>query len=510
MRKWGGFLITVSLHLLAAASDAPRFADRDEAGATFHRLGMEAATAGGEGGAESAALRDALQYLRAAVKAVPHIAEYWNDLGVTEARAGLLQSAKKRFSAALRADPKHAAALQNYNRVKQDLAAATGGQSASTAPPSGKRHHTLPIEVLDDIPALRRVDEHSVVFRRPFIVRGALERLRGPEPDPAHPVSAAAALEHLRGRHGEAPVDFYPQNMLLSRPAQMFFLPLARAIDQIVRVPDLVYRDVDASLPGSYAQWNLNLTEWKDLLGYLGIYESLPFPFQSIGGPEGALADPLLACLRRAGRLDQLLRAAHWFMLLLGEKGAGMHNHQDDLRTASFQLQIAGRKKWSLCPPVDATWDGADWAPRAAGGAGYMYGPAAVNMFSSRIDYEKHSMLVNATCFQGIVQPGDLIYYPKDFWHQTLNMDTPTLSVSGNVVTPECAAEVVGRLHGECAAMPASPPGPALCAAVDGAAAGDGVCDMAEASGSTALTPQYKFDAAFCQSVLFECPLSSL
>lgn len=411
-------------------------------------MGMEAAR-------DEAALDVALQYLRAAVKAVPGSAEYWNDLGVTEARAGLLTKAKKRFSAALKADLSNAEALRNYNQVVRDLAPSSVEQSGAVHSPSegvsGREvagHHTLPLEELAFIPAGPDRAEGSPHFKRPFVVRNAMGMLGSS----IVKRTEAAILDYLRQNHGDAVVDFYPQNMLLSRPTQLFFPSLARAMDQIAGIPDMVYRDVDASQLGSYAQWNVDQGSWARLLDFLGVEHSLPYPFQSLSPSADKDSDPLLSCLRDHNATDAYLRATHWFMVLLGEQGAGMYNHQDDLRTASFQLQLVGRKKWSICPPQDSLWDGQSWIPRPSSSedGNYMYGPAQVNMLSSKINYTKYSRLVNATCFQSTVHPGDLIYYPKDFWHQTYNLATPTLSISGNVVTADCSAAVDDRLLTEC------------------------------------------------------------
>ena len=32
---------------------------------------------------------------------------------------------------------------------------------------------------------------------------------------------------------------------------------------------------------------------------------------------------------------------------------------------------------------------------------------------------------------QVVTSPGDIIYYPVDFWHQTVNLDTPSIAITG-------------------------------------------------------------------------------
>ena len=39
---------------------------------------------------------------------------------------------------------------------------------------------------------------------------------------------------------------------------------------------------------------------------------------------------------------------------------------------------------------------------------------------------------------QVVASPGDIIYYPVDFWHQTVNLDTPSIAVTGMYVYKMC------------------------------------------------------------------------
>lgn len=141
-------------------------------------------------------------------------------------------------------------------------------------------------------------------------------------------------------------------------------------------------------------------------------------------------------------------------MLLLGEKDAGMHNHKDDMRTASFQAQILGRKLWNLCPPDKLSAFAGNPSHNNSATQSYMYGSAVIDTFSDRINYKKYPLMVNATCFQVTVEPGDIIYYPSDYWHQTKNLETPSLALSRNIITRECAEPVASRLQRECGSAP--------------------------------------------------------
>jgi ribosomal protein L16 Arg81 hydroxylase len=89
-------------------------------------------------------------------------------------------------------------------------------------------------------------------------------------------------------------------------------------------------------------------------------------------------------------------------MMLIGDEGAGMFNHQDVLRTASWQVQLQGSKLWHICAPDQsfALYEAGDvdvWQP----------------------NYERFPRFAQADCYEVTVQPGEFIYYPADYWHQT-------------------------------------------------------------------------------------------
>jgi len=46
-------------------------------------------------------------------------------------------------------------------------------------------------------------------------------------------------------------------------------------------------------------------------------------------------------------------------------------------------------------------------------------------------DYARFPKMINATCYQTITRKGDAMYYPRDWWHQTRNLETPSVAFSG-------------------------------------------------------------------------------
>jgi hypothetical protein len=77
-----------------------------------------------------------------------------------------------------------------------------------------------------------------------------------------------------------------------------------------------------------------------------------------------------------------------------------------------------------------------------------MYRAGDVDAF--RPDYERFPLFQKASCLQFTVKPGDVLYYPKDWWHQTKNLDTPTIAITGTMVSRENYANVAEELGNQC------------------------------------------------------------
>lgn len=83
-------------------------------------------------------------------------------------------------------------------------------------------------------------------------------------------------------------------------------------------------------------------------------------------------------------------------------------------------------------------------------------------------DSARFPLVNKASCFDFIVHPGELVYYPQgtelfsllllstiisactDYWHQTTNLDTPTISLSSSVLTKDNAPLLTKELEKEC------------------------------------------------------------
>ena len=50
--------------------------------------------------------------------------------------------------------------------------------------------------------------------------------------------------------------------------------------------------------------------------------------------------------------IGNFMASQHWSVVSMGTNGSGMFLHADSIATSTYHLQIAGRKKWFVCPPT--------------------------------------------------------------------------------------------------------------------------------------------------------------
>ncbi len=77
-----------------------------------------------------------------------------------------------------------------------------------------------------------------------------------------------------------------------------------------------------------------------------------------------------------------------------------------------------------------------------------MYAAGDVDAFQP--DYETWPLLEQASCLQTTLTPGDVVYYPENYWHQTVNLETPSVALSSSVLRSSNHAQVRQRLVEEC------------------------------------------------------------
>jgi hypothetical protein len=397
----------------------------------------------------------ALAHFRAAVRHNNRSVLYWSDLGVTEMRMGLLHKARQRFLQALSVDPTSSLASDNLIEIENYL------------PPQSVLHNSIAarhritevtqLTAMQFVQLLSDSDNSESVLSTPLVVRNAFPAFSIME----ERIEAVFNRKFLTTDFGDRIVDFYPHNMVEVQ-AHPYFLRFDAALRQILHKPEEAYVGVDASQPGTYVQWNLDRESWQELFDVL-LGGSLPewlndtwwaqpcFPSENSSddndisieagnsrevyevSAEGAPESPRRTSFQHT-TVSQFMLATHWQMLLLGEAGAGMFNHQDTLRAASWQLQLTGSKKWHLCGPEQSP---------------YLYSAGDVDLFAP--DYAKFPLVLNASCTEVTINAGDFLYYPPDYWHQTVNLETPSIALSSTLVNRLGHKGLIEELRNECA-----------------------------------------------------------
>ncbi len=114
-------------------------------------------------------------------------------------------------------------------------------------------------------------------------------------------------------------------------------------------------------------------------------------------------------------------------------QGAGMFNHQDVLRTASFQAQVLGSKRWHLCSPSQSR---------------FLYGAGELDTFDP--DYNRFPLYAQASCYEDVVEEGEVIFYPADWWHQTENVRAPSVALTTTVIDTNNHVQIAQELREEC------------------------------------------------------------
>eukprot|EP00434_Breviolum_minutum_P032914 symbB.v1.2.029114.t1/scaffold3154.1/size62266/2 len=85
---------------------------------------------------------------------------------------------------------------------------------------------------------------------------------------------------------------------------------------------------------------------------------------------------------------------------------------------STWQVQLVGKKRWTLCPNTESRY-------------------LDPHLDTYNPDYEKFPHFAKAQCGQVTVSPGELLYYPAYWWHHTLQLETPSISYTGALVGVE-------------------------------------------------------------------------
>lgn len=221
-----------------------------------------------------------------------------------------------------------------------------------------------------------------------------------------------------------------------------------------------------ASQRSPYSLWRPDPVAWDTVWNQLNLTQRLPQLFQmdrvwlgpamtTAGAPgwqrsqlelELGLGKPG-ASIRSATEATELANEftdlVRWRLAPIGTGGAGMFLHFDGVHLPSWQLQLAGRKTWIICPGSEAQrlYDAGFW---------HHMGPP----------WKKIPLVKIALCFNTTLYPGEAIFYPKGYFHGTYNHpsigsrwdadDGLVVSFSGSAVTSESTHRIQTIITREC------------------------------------------------------------
>lgn len=184
--------------------------------------------------------------------------------------------------------------------------------------------------------------------------------------------------EFFRSQYGQVRVT-------VGRAARKTELPIQMTLDEYVRY----MQSTTEARPWYLTSWDFAPTCPELLADF-----SLP----------GYFAEDLIAELPESIR-PRLL----W--IFMGPPGSGFRLHVDVGHTAAWNAQLRGRKEWLLFEPDAPVYDG---RPDA-------FAP----------DLERFPLLAEAQPYSCTLGPGDVIFTPSRWWHQTRILET-SLSLTGN------------------------------------------------------------------------------
>ncbi len=101
------------------------------------------------------------------------------------------------------------------------------------------------------------------------------------------------------------------------------------------------------------------------------------------------------------------------FWVIVSPPHGGPRLHQDIYWSSAWNAQMVGRKRWRFCPPEDEA----------------LVYRGRVDTFAP--DLDAFPLFARARCYEGTAGPGDIVFLPSRWWHQTCALDCG-LALTGN------------------------------------------------------------------------------
>lgn len=206
--------------------------------------------------------------------------------------------------------------------------------------------------------------------------------------------------------------------------SQQMQLPINDALGK------LTLREGDAN-SAAYVHWYMFEEDWKKIRREL--LEEIFAVIDDVFGSEQGWAEKCFPVTTEEdfGRRYEFFLNFRWWAMYAGNPGIGMFSHKDRHSTSSYQAQLCGNKRWRVCDPDGFLGDESMYATQRVqldGKARTADLGSARNMSLGAdlfdVDYEQRVLFRLARCYDDVTEPGDIIYYPANYWHQTMTMAT--------------------------------------------------------------------------------------
>lgn len=193
-------------------------------------------------------------------------------------------------------------------------------------------------------------------------------------------------VDVLTYNFGDEVADYYPNNMIQSKGVYLYKVSAA--------VDDFQQASVDSP---KYLHLQLTPKMWT-MLEDSNLIDSRRHEWLSND-------EWWKTCLSEEQAEEWHIKT-HWKIMIVGSKGAGMFNHSDSLLTSSWHAHLAGQKWWYVCS--------------------------------------------ENVCYEGVMNTGDILYYPPTWYHETRNLHTPTITVTDTVMDYSNAMGILTKMMNEC------------------------------------------------------------
>ncbi|GMI01874.1 hypothetical protein TrST_g10446 [Triparma strigata] len=258
--------------------------------------------------------------------------------------------------------------------------------------PKGVHPHYGAVKVVDKIEDVTL----EVSKNHPFVLRNLVNRWQGFN-------DSVFNLDGFAGEFGDITTmtqeNNYPTVQLSDRGKERSL----QELNKIVRCPAATREP-----PSIYGAASLSLEQRNKLWGNLYL-------------PPTLQDDVFIECLGRK-LADEFLSSFFWTQIFVGVEGTGMEMHKDTIRTHVWTAQLEGEKQAVFCPP----------------------GSKKIEAFGETLSTDGSN-----SCLWAALQPGELLFWPSNWLHQTLNSIGPSVALSGMAVPDgELAKEFLNTIKG--------------------------------------------------------------